>query len=212
MKFFLDTANLDDITYFKDFIDGVTTNPSIMASHNRKDYQNIITKICNLIHGPVSVEVNSQNFEDMLEEGEHISKFHENICIKLPCTFDGLRAAKLLSSQGISTNLTLCFSSTQAILAAKSNATFVSPFIGRLDDIGCDGMSLIEEIKTIYDAQNFETKILAASVRNIQHVILAAEIGADAITLPPKILKQCFEHPLTLNGLEKFKKDWENNK
>ena len=212
MKIFLDTANLDDIAFYKNFIDGVTTNPSIMSLHSKKDYESVIEKICNMIHGPVSVEVNSETFDEMLKEGKQIAKLHENICVKLPCTFDGLRAGKVLSSEGIATNLTLCFSSPQAIMAAKSGATFVSPFIGRLDDIGSDGLLLIEEIKGIYEAQEYETKILAASVRNIQHLIQVATIGVDAITLPPKILKQCFEHPLTVNGLNIFKKDWEKNK
>ena len=212
MKIFLDTANIDDITYFKDFIDGVTTNPSIMSAHGKKSHVSIISKICETVSGPVSVEVNSENFKDMLKEGEELATIHENICVKLPCTFDGLKAGKILSEKGISTNLTLCFSTSQAILAAKTNATFVSPFIGRLDDIGSDGLLLIEDIKNIYDAQQFETKILAASVRSVQHVVLAAALGVDAITLPPKILLQCFNHPLTASGLEKFKKDWENNK
>lgn len=212
MKIFLDTANLDDISFYRDFIDGVTTNPSLMSLHNKKDYESVIEKICSIIHGPISVEVNSDTFDEMVKEGKQIASLHENICVKLPCTFDGLRAGKVLSSAGISTNLTLCFSSPQAIMAAKSGATFVSPFIGRLDDIGSDGLLLIEEIKGIYEAQEFETKILAASVRNIQHLIQVATIGVDAVTLPPKILKQCFEHPLTVNGLNIFKKDWEKNK
>lgn len=212
MKIFLDTANLEEIEYYKDFIDGVTTNPSILSKYNSKNHQEIIRKICDLVEGHVSVEVISDKYEDMVNEGRELATFHEKICVKLPCTRDGLLTCKTLSTQGIATNLTLCFSPTQAILAAKCGATYVSPFIGRLDDIGCDGISLIEEISKIYEANRFETEILAASVRNTNHIIQCAMIGVGAVTMSAKILKQCFEHSLTDAGLKIFATDWKNRK
>jgi transaldolase len=210
MEIFLDTANTEDIDLYKDFIDGVTTNPSLAAKDKSGNFEALIKKICKLVSGPVSAEVMSEKYEDMLEEGKKIAKIHSSVCVKLPCTFDGLRVCKKLSSEGISTNLTLCFSPTQALLAAKCGATYVSPFIGRLDDIGQDGMSLIEEIVDIFNTHGYETKVLAASARNLQHVIQAALAGVGAITIPPQVLKQCFEHPLTTKGLEIFAHDWKN--
>jgi transaldolase len=210
MEIFLDSANLDDIVFYRDFIDGVTTNPSLMSKCDSNDLNSLIKEICKSINGPISVEVMSENYDDMLKEAVRISKIHSNICIKLPCTFDGLRVSRELSSKGISTNLTLCFSPSQALLAAKCGATYVSPFIGRLDDIGEDGMYLVEEIVDIFSVNDCETKVLSASIRSLQHVVQSALLGVDAITLPPKILKQCFDHPLTTQGLEIFRKDWAN--
>lgn len=211
MEVFLDTANLDEIILYKDFINGVTTNPSII-SKCKSDFEAIIKDICGLVAGPVSAEVTSSNYDDMLEEGKRLSKIHFNVCVKLPCTFDGLRVCGKLSESGIATNMTLCFSPSQAIFAAKNGATYVSPFIGRLDDVGDDGMRLIQEIREIFDAQQYDTKVLAASVRGVQHVIQAASIGVESITMPAKILQQCLEHPLTDKGIAIFAKDWENKK
>jgi transaldolase len=206
MEFFLDTADSSEINFYRDFIDGVTTNPAIIAESGVGDIGVFVRDTCRSVSGPISVEVISEEYDSILEEGNRLAGLSDNVCVKLPCTFDGLRACKKLSASGIATNLTLCFSSTQALLAAKCGATYVSPFVGRLDDIGCDGMSLIEEIVDIFQNYGYETKVLVASVRNLQHVIQAAMLGADAITMPPAILKQCFGHPLTAKGLEIFKK------
>ncbi len=210
MEIFLDTADINVIKKYKNFIDGVTTNPSLIAAINGSTTYKIIEEICDVISGPISVEVISNTVDEMFVEGKELAKIHSNVCVKLPCTFEGLQVCKQLSQKGISTNLTLCFSSTQALLAAKCGATYVSPFIGRIDDIGQDGMGLIDEIVNIYDVQKIETKVLAASIRNVNHVIQAAYIGADAITLPEKVLSQCFYHPLTKSGLKKFMQDWNN--
>ncbi|MDR3186955.1 MAG: fructose-6-phosphate aldolase [Holosporaceae bacterium] len=212
MEFFLDTAELDEIVKYKDFLDGVTTNPSTMSKHKPSEHSSLIKEICKVISGPVSVEVISEKYEDMVKEGQRISKISDNVCVKLPCTLDGLRACKTLSVKGIPTNLTLCFSSAQALLAAKCGATYVSPFMGRLDDNGHDGVLLVEEIVEIFDVQGCETKVLAASVRNLQHVIQSALVGASAVTMPPQILKQCFQHHLTTQGLERFAEDSQKNK
>jgi transaldolase len=212
MELFLDAAELDEITRYKDFIDGVTTNPSIMSKYKLSEHDSLIKEICKVVAGPVSVEVISQKYDDMVREGQKISKICANVCVKLPCTLDGLRACRALSIKGIPTNLTLCFSSAQALLAAKCGATYVSPFIGRLDDNGYDGTLLVEEIVEIFYAQGYETKVLAASVRNLQHVIQSALVGASAITMPPMILKQCFQHHLTTLGLERFAEDVQKNK
>lgn len=210
VQIFLDTADLDEIRHYKDFIDGVTTNPSILSKYGEKDCKNIILKICDLVRGHVSVEVVSETAEEMLTEGKTIAKLHDQICVKLPCTYDGLRVCKILSKDGIATNLTLCFSAAQAIFAARCGATYVSPFIGRLDDIGMDGLSLIEEIYEIYRRNGYETGILAASVRNSRHVLQAAIIGANAITMSPKVLQSCMTHHLTNAGLQIFARDWKN--
>ncbi|MBQ7673957.1 MAG: fructose-6-phosphate aldolase [Alphaproteobacteria bacterium] len=212
MKIFLDTANIDDIDYYKDFIDGVTTNPSILSKYDVKNHKNTILKICRLVRSHVSVEVVSDTAEDMLKEGRELAKLHNQICVKLPCTYDGLRVCKILSEEGIATNVTLCFSATQAVLAAKCGATYISPFIGRLDDVGQDGLSLIDDICEIYRQQGFETNVLAASVRNSYHVTQAIMSGVDAITMSPKILKSCLEHNLTNVGLQLFAEDWKNRK
>lgn len=208
MEVFLDTADVSVIEKYRDFIDGVTTNPSILSKQKEKNIPDVALKISKLVNGPVSIEVISDDFEGMLKEGENLSKIHQNICVKLPCTFDGLRACSSLSKRGVSTNLTLCFSVPQAVMAAKCGATYVSPFIGRIDDIGQDGINLIADIVEVYNVYGFETKVLSASVRNINHFIQAAMVGTDAITVPEKVLEQCFVHPLTDIGLDKFMKDW----
>ncbi len=212
MEVFLDTADVDTIEKYKDFVDGVTTNPSILSKQKSENVCDIALKISKLVNGPVSIEVISNDFEGMVKEGDSLSKIHQNICVKLPCTMDGLRACKSLTKKGISTNLTLCFSVPQAIMAAKCGATYISPFIGRIDDIGQDGINLISDIVEIYNVYGFETKVLSASVRNINHFIQAAMAGTDAITVPEKVLDQCFVHPLTDIGLNKFMKDWNKSK
>ncbi|MDR1375777.1 MAG: fructose-6-phosphate aldolase [Holosporaceae bacterium] len=212
MELFLDTAELDEIVKYRDFIDGVTTNPSIMSKYKLSDHGSLIKEICKVVSGHVSVEVISQKYDDMVKEGRRISKICDNVCVKLPCTSDGLRACKTLSIKGIPTNLTLCFSSIQALLAAKCGATYVSPFLGRLDDNGHDGMLLVEEIVEIFDAQGYETKVLSASVRNLQHVIQSARVGASAITISPQIFGQCLQHHLTTLGLERFSEDFQKSK
>lgn len=209
MEIFLDTADLAEIALYKEFIDGVTTNPTLMAKVSG-DYTETARQICGLVCGPVSVEVVSQTYNDMSEEARKIAKINKNICVKLPCTFDGLRLCNVLSQQGIMTNMTLCFSPLQALMAAKSGATYVSPFVGRVDDLCMDGIALIKDIVDIYEAYGFETRVLAASIRHVRHLAEVARVGVDAVTIPPKILKQCFEHPLTTKGLEIFASDWEN--
>ncbi|MCR4624107.1 MAG: fructose-6-phosphate aldolase [Alphaproteobacteria bacterium] len=212
MEIFLDTADISAIEKYKDFVDGVTTNPSILSKQEDIDVQDIVLKISQLVDGPISIEVTSDNFDDMVKEGESLAQIHSNVCVKLPCTFDGLRACKSLSGKGIATNLTLCFSVPQAIMAAKCGATYVSPFIGRMDDIGQDGINLVADIVEVYDIYGFETKVLSASVRNINHFIQAAMAGTDAITVPEKVLEQVFVHPLTDIGLKKFMNDWNRSK
>ncbi len=212
MEIFLDTADIDAIEKYKDFVDGITTNPSILSKKKNNDIKDIILKICQLIDGPVSVEVISCDFDGMVKEGEKLAQIHSNVCVKLPCTLDGLKACKSLSQKGIPTNLTLCFSVPQAVMAAKCGATYVSPFIGRIDDLGQDGINLIEDIVEIYNIYGFETKVLSASVRHINHFIQAAMAGTDAVTIPEKVLDQIFVHPLTDIGLKKFMSDWNRSK
>lgn len=214
MKIFLDTANLESIRKFNDMglLDGITTNPSLMSKEggNPKDAMEEITKI---IKGDVSLEVVSTEYSGMMEEGKRLRQYGENVVVKVPMTPDGLKACKSLSSEGIPVNVTLIFSANQALLAAKSGAKYVSPFIGRLDDIGQDGMRLIEEIKEIFDHyDNLKTQILVASVRHPLHVIDAAKIGADVVTLPPAVLDKMLQHPLTKIGLENFLADWDKLK
>ncbi len=214
MKIFLDTANLESIKKFNDMglLDGITTNPSLMSKEkgNPKDAMEEITKI---IKGDVSLEVVSTEFSGMMEEGKRLREYGENVVVKVPMTPDGLKACKSLSSEGIPVNVTLVFSPNQALLAAKSGAKYVSPFIGRLDDIGQDGMNLIQNIKDIFkNYPNLKTEILVASVRHPMHVIEAAKIGADVVTLPPGVLDKMLQHPLTKIGLENFLKDWEKVK
>tara|TARA_B100000780_G_C21099955_1_gene443843 strand:+ start:1054 stop:1710 length:657 start_codon:yes stop_codon:yes gene_type:complete len=213
MKFFIDTANLDQIKEAQDLgvLDGVTTNPSLMAKEGITGEQNILdhyVKICNLVEGPVSAEVISTDFEGMVKEGERLAELHENIVVKIPMIKDGVKALKYFSSKGIRTNCTLVFSAGQALLAAKAGASFVSPFIGRLDDVSTDGLELIEQIRLIYDNYMYDTEILAASVRHTMHVIKCAEIGADVMTGPLSSITGLLNHPLTDIGLEKFLADY----
>ncbi|MEO9457777.1 MAG: fructose-6-phosphate aldolase [Lentilitoribacter sp.] len=209
MKFFVDTANVDDIREINDLglLDGVTTNPSLIMKSGR-DIIEVTKEICSIVEGPVSAEVTAMEYSEMLKEAEVLAKIADNICIKLPLTLDGLKACKALTGDGHQTNVTLCFSANQALLAAKAGATFISPFIGRLDDISLDGMELIAEIRQIYDNFDFQTEILAASVRTVNHVKDAALIGADVITAPPATLKALVKHPLTDKGLDAFMADW----
>lgn len=213
MKFFIDTANLDEIKEANDLgiLDGVTTNPSLMAKEGITGAQNILdhyVAICNIVDGPVSAEVISTDFEGMIKEGEELAKLHKNIVVKIPMITEGIKAIKYFSSKGIKTNCTLIFSAGQALLAAKAGATYISPFLGRLDDISYDGLHLIEQIRVIYDNYMFETEILAASVRHPMHIVHCAEIGADVMTGPLKAIKQLANHPLTDAGLQQFLADF----
>ncbi|MDC1141565.1 fructose-6-phosphate aldolase [Planctomycetota bacterium] len=205
MKFFIDTADVAEITEALSLgiLDGVTTNPSLIKKSGRP-FADVAKEICDLVDGPVSLEVNAIDTEGMLREAEALLKYGENVVIKLPLVPDGLKACKVLSGQGVSTNVTLCFQPIQALLAAKAGATFVSPFVGRLDDIGEDGVQLISQIRTIYDSQAFETQILAASIRHPMHVLESAMLGADAATIPFKVFQQLVHHPLTDKGLAQF--------
>lgn len=209
MKFFVDTAITEEIRELNDLglVDGVTTNPSLILKSGR-DIIDVTKEICSLVDGPVSAEVTANDFDSMMRQADILSNIAENICVKLPLTWDGLKACKALTKNGIKTNLTLCFSANQALLAAKAGATYVSPFIGRLDDIGLNGIDLIGEIRTIFDNYDFTTKILAASIRTVNHVKEAALIGADVATIPPSIMKILVKHPLTDKGLDIFLKDW----
>ena len=210
MKFFVDTADVKEIRELAamGLLDGVTTNPSLIMKSGRP-MKEVIAEICDIVEGPVSAEVAATAYDGMMREAEILSKIAENVCIKVPLTFDGLKACKALSSAGTKVNVTLCFSANQALLAAKAGATFISPFIGRIDDTGWNGMELISEIRTIYDNYNFDTEILAASIRTVGHVKDAALIGADVATVPPAILKALVHHPLTDKGLASFLADWE---
>ena len=210
MKIFLDTADLDEITKYNDMglLDGITTNPSLLAKQGG-DPHKIMEKITRIIKGDVSLEVVSTNYDGMIEEGKKLREYGEHVVVKCPMTGDGLRACKTLTEQGIPVNITLVFSPNQALLAAKAGAKYVSPFIGRLDDIGHTGMYLIKEIKQILQNYNFKTQILVASVRHPQHVIDAAKIGADVVTLPPAVLGKMLGHALTDKGLKAFLADWE---
>ncbi len=211
MKFFIDTGNLDEVRELCEtgMVDGVTTNPSLVADSGQ-DFKSLIKEICTLTPGHVSAEVLATDSETMLKEAKILSEIADNVCIKLPLTVDGLKACKVLSADGVATNVTLCFSALQALLAAKAGATYVSPFIGRLDDVGQNGCELISDIVSIYDNYpEFNTQILAASIRGPQHVLDVALAGADVSTLPPKILRQMYQHPLTDKGLAGFMKDWE---
>ena len=211
MKFFADTADINAIRDLNELglIDGVTTNPSLILKSGR-DITEVTKEICDVVDGPVSAEVVSTDFDNMMREAAKLAQIADNICIKLPLTLDGLRACKALTSQGHKTNVTLCFSANQALLAAKAGATYVSPFIGRLDDINIDGCALIEEIRTVFDNYpDLHTEILAASVRTANHVKEVAMIGADVATAPPDVIKGLVKHPLTDKGLAQFLADWE---
>ena len=210
MRFFIDTANIEEIKEANELgvICGVTTNPSLIAKEGR-DFIEVVKEISTIVDGPISAEVISLDHKGMVEEADKLSKIHKNIVIKLPMTLEGLKATKILSQKGIKTNVTLIFSATQALLAARAGATYVSPFVGRLDDIGQDGLSLIEEIVDIFNVNAIETEIIVASVRNPIHVAQAARMGADIATVPYKVITKMTKHPLTDKGIENFLKDWE---
>jgi transaldolase len=209
MKIFLDSADINEIkTHIASgFVDGVTTNPSLIAKSGRNILE-AIAEICSVVDGPVSAEVAATDYETMLAEGLKLAALAPNVTVKVPLTEDGLRTCRALSDEGHQVNVTLCFTAGQALLAAKAGARFISPFVGRLDDIGQDGMGLIGDICTIYDQFNFETEVLVASIRSTQHVVDAAMLGADVVTLPPKILSALYKHPLTDKGLADFISDW----
>ena len=209
MKFFVDTADTADIAELAEtgLLDGVTTNPSLIAKSGR-DFMEVTKEICGLVDGPVSAEVVALEHEGMMREAEILRKIADNVCIKVPLTIDGLKTCKKLTSDGTMVNVTLCFSANQALLAAKAGASFISPFIGRHDDNGLDGISLIEDIRLIYDNYAFETEILAASIRHPIHLLQCAKIGADVATMPPAVIKGLFKHVLTDKGIEGFLADW----
>ena len=209
MKFFLDTANLGEIREAVGWgvLDGVTTNPSLVSKEG-KDFKELIYKICVLVNGPVSAEVVAVTKDQMVAEGRQLSKIHQNVVVKIPLTIDGLKAVKILSGEGLKVNVTLCFSAPQALLAAKAGAAYISPFVGRLDDISHDGMSLIRDIKTIYTNYRYATQILTASIRHPLHILEAAKMGSDVATMPFKVLGQIVKHPLTDIGLKQFLSDW----
>ena len=209
MKFFVDTAETDAIRELHELgmVDGVTTNPSLIHKSGR-DIKEVIAEIAEMVEGPVSAETVATDYETMVKEGHEVAKLGSNIAIKVPLTWDGLRACKHLSDEGHMVNVTLCFSANQALLAAKAGATFISPFIGRLDDLNLDGMELIADIRDIYDNYGFETQILAASIRSVNHMSEAAKIGADVATAPPGVIKKMAEHALTDKGLAAFLDDW----
>jgi transaldolase len=209
MKFFVDTADVEAIAELNDLgmVDGVTTNPSLILKSGR-DIIEVTREICSIVSGPVSAEVVALNAEDMIAEGRKLAEIAPNIAVKVPLTWDGLKTCKVLSGEGKMVNVTLCFSANQALLAAKAGATFISPFIGRLDDINLDGLELIGDIRQIYDNYGFETQILAASIRTANHVTQCALIGADVMTAPPSVIKAMASHVLTEKGLDQFMKDW----
>ena len=213
MKFFIDTASIAEIKEANDLgvLDGVTTNPSLVAKEG-KEFIPLLKEICAIVHGPISAEVLSLDFDGMMKEGRELAKIHENIVVKVPLIKDGLKAVKALKAEGIRTNVTLCFSANQALLAAKAGAFFISPFVGRLDDISQNGMELIGQIVTIYHNYGYDTQVLVASVRHPLHVIDAAMMGADICTMPFKVIDQLIKHPLTDIGLEKFLADWNKGK
>ncbi len=209
MKFFVDTADVDEIRELDamGLLDGVTTNPSLVMKTGR-DFFDVTREICSIVSGPVSAEVTATDFDGMMTEAAVLTEIADNICVKLPLIMDGLKACKALTEAGHKTNVTLCFSANQALLAAKAGATYISPFIGRIDDMAVDGMELIAEIRKIYDNYGFTTEILAASIRSVNHVKEAALIGADVATVPPATLRALVKHPLTDKGLDAFLSDW----
>jgi transaldolase len=213
MKFFIDTANIEEIRDAArlGILDGVTTNPSLVAKEGRK-FEAVIAEICTIVDGPISAEVTALDYDGMMAQAHPLAKIHKNVTIKVPLTKDGLRACKALRGEGIHVNVTLCFSPSQALLAAKCGATFISPFVGRLDDVSQDGIELIGQIRAIYDNYGFTTQILAASIRHPMHVVDCALAGADVGTMPYKVMTQLYEHPLTDIGLKKFLEDWEKLK
>jgi len=214
MKFFLDTANIDEIrdAAALGILDGVTTNPSLMSKENRGDYKDVLKEICEIVQGPVSAEVVSDECEEMIRQGRDLAKISDHIVVKIPLISEGIKAVVKLSADEISTNVTLCFSANQAILAAKAGATYISPFVGRLDDVGMDGMGIVADIIEIYENYAYSTQVLVASIRNTQHVLESATLGADVATVPYKVLLQMLKHPLTDTGIAAFNKDWEKVK
>jgi len=210
MKFFVDTADTHEIRELAatGLLDGVTTNPSLVHKAGR-DFLEVVKEICGIVPGPVSAEVVATDHEAMMREAEVLRKIADNIAVKVPLTIDGLKTCKALTADGTMVNVTLCFTANQALLAAKAGATFISPFVGRLDDIGTEGMEIVSDIRLIYDNYGYETQILVASVRHPIHVLAAAKIGADVMTAPPAVIRQLFNHPLTDRGLEAFLADWE---
>jgi transaldolase len=213
MKFFIDTANIEEIKEANDMgmVDGVTTNPSLIAKEGR-DFEQVVKEICEIVDGPVSAEVISTDVEGMLREARHLASIHKNVVVKIPMTIEGLKAVRTLAREGIKTNVTLVFSPLQALMAAKAGASFVSPFVGRLDDISQEGMALVEQIVDIYGNYGYETEIIVASVRNPIHVLESALIGADIATIPFNVLSKLAAHPLTDKGLKAFLADWEKMK
>jgi transaldolase len=209
MKFFIDTANVDEIKkgYDLGMVDGVTTNPSLVSKEGR-EFEGLIKEIGSIVDGPINVEVVALEAEDMVREAKDLVQLGDNIVVKIPLVEEGLKAARVLAAEGIRTNVTLCFSAVQALMAAKAGAAYISPFVGRLDDINHQGMDLVEQIVTIYDNYGFETEVIVASVRNPLHVLDAALMGADIATIPFKVIQQLIKHPLTDIGLEKFLADW----
>ncbi len=210
MKFFIDTANLNEIKEANELglIDGVTTNPSLVAKEGNVDFKEHIAKICSIVKGDVSAEVTAIDTEGMLSEGRELAKIAPNVVIKCPLTLDGLKATRIFREEGTKVNVTLCFSAAQALLAAKAGATYISPFIGRLDDIGQNGMQLIQDIVQIYGNYGYSTEVLAASIRHPMHIVDCALVGADVATIPFKVIKQLAQHPLTDKGLDAFLNDW----
>jgi len=210
MKIFIDTANLDEIREVANMgiLDGVTTNPSLVSKEGHKDFRSMLEKICEMVDGDISAEVVSVKRDDILKEGRDLAKIHKNIVVKVPLINEGLKAVKVFAEEGIRTNVTLCFSASQAILAAKAGAYIISPFIGRLDDISQNGMDLISQIVQIYENYNYQTQVLVASIRHPMHFVDAALIGADISTMPFKVIEQLAKHPLTDIGLDKFLSDW----
>lgn len=213
MKLFIDTANVDEIREIAEWgvVDGVTTNPSLIAKEKR-DFKEVVTEITGIVDGPISAEVVSLKHDEMVEEAKELAKIHKNIIIKVPMTEEGLIAVKELHAMGIKTNVTLLFTSTQALLAAKAGASYVSPFLGRLDDISTNGLNLIEEIMDIFNNYDYDTEVIAASIRHPMHVVECARLGCDIATVPYKVFKQMLHHPLTDSGIERFLKDWESVK
>jgi transaldolase len=213
MKFFIDTANLDEIRECNELglIDGVTTNPSLVAKEGNVDFKEHLAKICEMVKGDISAEVTALDFDGMLREGRDYAKVAPNVVVKCPLTLDGLKATRTLREEGTKVNVTLCFSAAQALLAAKAGASYISPFIGRLDDIATDGMQLIRDIVQIYDNYGFATEVLAASIRHPMHIVDCALAGADVATIPFKVIQQLVKHPLTDKGLEGFLSDWKKS-
>ena len=212
MKFFIDTAILDEIQEAADMgvLDGVTTNPSLMKKVGVQDFHGHIAKICDITDGDVSAEITAVTYDEMMDEAHEVAEIADNVVVKVPLILDGIKAIKTLTEEGIRTNCTLCFSPTQALVAAKAGASYISPFIGRLDDISSNGMELIRQIVEIYETYGYETEVLAASIRHPMHVVEAAELGADVATMPLDVIKKLIRHPLTDAGLEKFLSDWED--